>query len=191
MVRLRILSASLAVLVVGAALAAITGALPDPTWIGWAIAFGTVVLAGWVFVAVATASQQLRVRRLRGRHARARHKLLLLVRQLRDASATVASAAVPADAPASARAACERLSQSVLGFHLGRPGWDPLARDLTHLRVVIRSAHAMMQLRPDQQRLVGCPFRFVQEHCDEVLQRQGPLPSPGSATRPLKSGTPA
>jgi hypothetical protein len=189
MLRKRILCLGLVSLVLFAAAGSIAGVLPDEELVGWAAALGTLVLAAWVFIEAATASRQLQVRRLRGTHARARQKLLALVRELRDASAAAARARAPHEAPRSARAAWERLSQTLLGFHLGRAGWDPLARDLSQLRLAIRTSHAMLQMRPEQLRLVGSPFRFLQEHCEELLARHAPVASPGSAPRPLKSGT--
>jgi len=171
MKRTPLLAFGIAALAVSASLGALAGGFPATELLGWIAAAAALALAVWLFTATLSAWKQLRGLRRRGDRVRSRLKLLLLVRDLRDACAAAAITRVPHDAPAGARAACDHLSERLLGFHLGAAAWDPLAHDLSQLRTAIRAAHAMRALRPDQLRLVGSPFRFLQEQCQEMLER--------------------
>ncbi len=157
MKRTPLLAFGIAALAVSASLGALAGGFPATELLGWIAAAAALALAVWLFTATLSAWKQLRGLRRRGDRVRSRLKLLLLVRDLRDACAAAAITRVPHDAPAGARAACDHLSERLLGFHLGAAAWDPLAHDLSQLRTAIRAAHAMRALRPDQLRLVDRP----------------------------------
>lgn len=164
--------------------------VPLSAILGWTVAITTLSFAAWMFTMAVTARRDARFRRSRIDRLRARTELLLLVRELHAACGSAARFRLPGDVPAGTRWVYDRCCEGLLGAQLLAAAWDPLVHDLKMLRVAIVAAHRLQRVRPEVLRLVGSPFAFLQQQCEEVLERHLPSGPPRRSSRSTYAGVP-